>query len=362
MALNGRGERWEAAQRGEPRYSTGRPCPNGHVCERVTKTAVCVECNKARLRRWNQRNRDRVNAKWVAWHEANPSARAECGARWIAKNKHYIARISAARQRRVRRSTPQWADRDAIDRFYLNTPDGCQVDHVVPVTHPRVCGLHVVENLQYLPTHTNRTKGNWFVPGLPMIHTSTPWDDDGNLGRAYNDFMRRVSDEDWVIFKDHDCLPTTSRWHQQFAEAIAFLPNAGAIVAMTNRIASSWQRCGDQRSDDVAAHRRFGAARASTRTLLDVTDTRGWGGVMFAISKRAWKLVGGFAEGGLGCTDHSIHFRFRDAGLRSYMHEGIFVYHWRHNGEPDPTSRFPKVKDCPCRGPEKTPTERIALP
>ena len=193
------------------------------------------------------------------------------------------------------------------------------------------------------------------------LHAMIPWDNEANLGLAYNEAMRRLPDDDWAIFVDHDAMPTTGQWHRQFEEAARFLPDAGAIVAMTNRIAAPWQRTGDPVGNDYAAHRRHGAARAKLRTLLDITDTKGWGGVAFAVSKAAWRQVGGFADG-LGCVDHSLHFRLRDAGRRVWMHEGVYYYHWRHQGEPDPTSKFPKAVGCPCRGPETPPSVRIILP
>lgn len=192
----------------------------------------------------------------------------------------------------------------------------------------------------------------------------TPWDDDGNLGRAFNRAMELLpSDDDWAIFKDHDCLPTTGLWHRQFAEAIAFKPQAGAIVAMTNRIARAWQRCGDRDNNDIEWHRRFGAERAaSVRTLLDISDTHGFGGVFFAVKKRAWREIGGFAAG-LGCVDHSLHFGLQRTGRKVWLHEGIYVFHWRHYGEPDPTSAYPKAPNCPCMTrPRIEPTERELLP
>ena len=193
---------------------------------------------------------------------------------------------------------------------------------------------------------------------FPMI----PFREDKNLGRAYNDAMALLPDGAWAVMQDHDAMPTTPHWFRQFREAIEFLPDAGAIVAMTNRIASPWQRCGDPKINDIAWHRRFGAERASTRTLLDVTGTKGWGGVLFAVSRAAWASVGGFVEGGLGCTDHSLHFRLQKIGRKVWMHEGIYAYHWRHFGEPDPTSSAPKAANCPCRGAEQTPSHRIAIP
>lgn len=194
-----------------------------------------------------------------------------------------------------------------------------------------------------------------------MIYTHVPYRTDANLGLAYNQFMQLLAPDDWAIFQDHDAIPTTGQWFNQFAEVITFKPDAGAIVAMANRMASPWQRCGDPGSNDYALHRAFGKERAKVRTLLDITDTKGFGGVMFAVSAAVWREVGGFADG-LGCVDHSLHFKLQKAGRKVWMHEGIFVYHFRHQGEPDPTSAHPKAANCPCRGVETAPVARVTLP
>lgn len=193
-----------------------------------------------------------------------------------------------------------------------------------------------------------------------MIQTATPYDLDGNLGRAYNEFMDLLPDGAWAVFKDHDAMPTTGQWFRQIHEAISFQPEAGAFVAMTNRIASPWQQIGDRNNNDMAWHRRFGAERAKVRTLLDISETKGFGGVMFAVSKQAWREVGGFADG-LGCVDHSLHFGLQRVGRPVWLVEGLYLYHWRHQGEPDPTSIYPKAANCPCRGIEAQPHRRISL-
>lgn len=57
---------------------------------------------------------------------------------------------------------PKWADPVELKRIYDNCPDGYEVDHIVPLNHPQVCGLHVPANLQYLVASENRSKGNKF--------------------------------------------------------------------------------------------------------------------------------------------------------------------------------------------------------
>ena len=43
---------------------------------------------------------------------------------------------------------------------------GETVDHIVPLHHPLVCGLHVEHNLAVLPLRENLLKGNAWWPDM----------------------------------------------------------------------------------------------------------------------------------------------------------------------------------------------------
>lgn len=189
----------------------------------------------------------------------------------------------------------------------------------------------------------------------------TPFAADMNLGKAYNECMAILPDDAWACFMDHDMMLTTREWYRQLEEAIAFKPEAGAFVAMTNRIAAPWQRVGERESHDIKRHRDFGTERLKVRTLLDITDTKGWGGVLFALSKATWREVGGFVDG-MACVDHCMHFAIQKTGKRIYLVEGLFVYHWRRAFGDNIPANAPIAKNCPCRGHETLPTERVAIP
>ena len=67
---------------------------------------------------------------------------------------------TAKRRAAILQATPPWADEVAIKRFYLNKPEGYEVDHIVPLQGEIVSGLHILENLQYLTAAENRSKSN----------------------------------------------------------------------------------------------------------------------------------------------------------------------------------------------------------
>lgn len=58
-------------------------------------------------------------------------------------------------------ATPPWADMKEIRKVYEAAAEkGWTVGHIVPLNHPRVCGLHVHWNLQPEPAAVNFSKGN----------------------------------------------------------------------------------------------------------------------------------------------------------------------------------------------------------
>lgn len=203
-----------------------------------------------------------------------------------------------------------------------------------------------------------------------MIFVAMPYADDMDLGAAYNAVFELLPDDAWACLLDHDMAFTTGRWRIQLDEAIRAQPR-GTFTAMTNRMSARWQVAPEsaQARDDFALHRRVGQARLRVRTLLDVTDTQGWGGVLMLLSKRAWARAGGFASG-LLCVDHMMHYALKADGERVWCIEGLYVYHVRGTtgGPRLPGPEVPHARDrsgrgCPCRGvPHGEPSRRVRLP
>lgn len=59
--------REEARRQGLVRFYTGAPCRRGHVVERLTRSGICVECNRERalraMRKIRRLERKRADAR-----------------------------------------------------------------------------------------------------------------------------------------------------------------------------------------------------------------------------------------------------------------------------------------------------------
>lgn len=82
-------------------------------------------------------------------------------------NKNLIRAGNAKRRAALIQATRKYdyGDQEELDiiSFYEKTPEGYHVDHIVPLQHPLVCGLHCLANLQYLTAQENLSKGNKFI-------------------------------------------------------------------------------------------------------------------------------------------------------------------------------------------------------
>lgn len=163
-----------------------------------------------------------------------------------------------------------------------------------------------------------------------MILAMTPFREDKNLGRAYNEAMERLVPGDWAVLMDHDIMLTTLKWFEQIRQATEVYPD-GTFTGVTNRIWSPWQRNeeGARLPDDILQHRSLGERLLSKKTMRDVTEWRpGWGGMLMVVKQDTWAAVGGFRDG-MECVDHHFHQAVAESGRRLYCIEGLYVYHFR---------------------------------
>ena len=97
--------------------------------------------------------------------EEDPTYQSRISAKYRETSPVYPAKAAghaATRRSAKLKRTPPWADINAINFFYECRPEGCHVDHVIPLVGKNVSGFHVAENLQWLPAHKNLVKSNNF--------------------------------------------------------------------------------------------------------------------------------------------------------------------------------------------------------
>lgn len=126
-------------------------------------SAYCKVCTKAKMSEYYANNkvdiqRRREPVRKTEKYKTEASARSS---KWAKDNPSlHWNNTRSRRMAMVIRSFD--SERIAVNEFYINRPEGHHVDHIVPLKHPLVCGLHVVANLQYLTSSDNDSKGNKF--------------------------------------------------------------------------------------------------------------------------------------------------------------------------------------------------------
>lgn len=182
--------RAEAKATGAKYYFTGEPCKHGHVAPRKTK-GVCVDCMKAEWaanqekraayfaaynksaagqaakQRYYETNKELVKARATARPTEDKKRYRD---RWALENVVYTRALTKARRRKHRLATPKWlarADVLAIRHLYQiaitmskTTGTPYVVDHIIPLQHDEVCGLHVPWNLRVVTRAENAVKSN----------------------------------------------------------------------------------------------------------------------------------------------------------------------------------------------------------
>ena len=73
----------------------------------------------------------------------------------LSRTKEYKTHYATKHTMAKRKQVPPWADVEKIKQIYLNRPKGFHVDHIIPLQGKLVSGLHVENNLQYLPAKEN---------------------------------------------------------------------------------------------------------------------------------------------------------------------------------------------------------------
>lgn len=134
-----------------------------------------IEHKKLLQKQWYENNRENKQQYDRQYREENKENKQQYDRQWYVFNIDYkrqqqkqwrennpgLNRAKQARRRAAKlHRTPPWSETAAIKDFYANCPDGHHVDHIIPLQGETVSGLHVLQNLRYLPAKENLVKSN----------------------------------------------------------------------------------------------------------------------------------------------------------------------------------------------------------
>jgi hypothetical protein len=121
------------------KYYNGNECKHCKTTVKRVKKYDCLECH--------QRDALRRLKDYLQTPEGRASRKS--------RKRLYQAKKTSA--------YPAWADRQKITQIYEDARlTGMHVDHIIPLTHHLVCGLHNEFNLQLLSPGENLKKYNSF--------------------------------------------------------------------------------------------------------------------------------------------------------------------------------------------------------
>jgi len=133
--------------------------------------ALNPERARENRRRQNARHRklhpEQIRERRALYTKLYPERARESRARWSANNPKKDSEWQAKRRSAKLQAMPSWADKEKIAEIYKRAGElGHDVDHIVPLVSLKVCGLHVQDNLQTLPSAENQRKGNRWWPDM----------------------------------------------------------------------------------------------------------------------------------------------------------------------------------------------------
>lgn len=167
----------------------------------------------------------------------------------------------------------------------------------------------------------------------PNVHHITPGRSDKNFGKAINDIVKNLPDQDWICLRDIDTMPG---YHEKFfnqIEEIAAQNTHGLVSCFTNRLGLRYQVHNNQISNNTCwlHHREIAKQRYKQYGSEVQTTNQTIGGVLMLFPKQVWQAVGGFPEGGISVNNSFIDYHFsvavQKAKYKIGIAQGVYLIH-----------------------------------
>jgi len=135
------------------------------------KQSWCKVCDKARTATYTGAIKENRKQTRSAYYQNNRDSIKQYVSKWRKDNKGLCSSYTSRRRAALLKATPSWSvEEDNVKVYniaaYFTWASGgfvkFHVDHIIPLNHDKVCGLHVSNNLQVLSAAKNLSKSNQF--------------------------------------------------------------------------------------------------------------------------------------------------------------------------------------------------------
>lgn len=162
------------------------------------------------------------------------------------------------------------------------------------------------------------------------VHCIVPYDLEKNLGRAYNETMRDIPEDDWCCLCDQDILfLTTDSGHILHGYAERY-PESGILTCLTNRVStlSHMQLLNGVVSENSDIRQHIPIAQRQKQLLYTVLEIqKDISGFLMLISKKAWNKHKFSEDRKCLGVDTEYNRMIRAAGEKIYLMQGLYVFH-----------------------------------
>lgn len=181
--------------------------------------------------------------------------------------------------------------------------------------------------IEFLP-HLNQP-----VPNNIQVHHITPARADKNFGRAVNEAIQGLPDQDWICLRDIDTVPP---YHEEFIKQVEEIANSNSgfalIGCMTNRLGLKYQLVSGMFNEfDMKLHRAVAKGLSEKKSIKKLASGQTVGGLMMLFPKSIWAHIGKFPEGGISINNNFVDYHFSKAvtkvGGKLGIAEGIYLFH-----------------------------------
>ena len=161
----------------------------------------------------------------------------------------------------------------------------------------------------------------------------TPGRADLNFGKAINEMIEYLPDDDWICLRDIDTLPLHHRVFYKQCEDIANRGDFDLVSCMTNRLGLAHQLHGGKISNDfnIKNHLKIAHERYAKYGSTVEQSPSYIAGVLMLFSKKTWEDCGRFPEGGVQIKGSFIDYLFsrsvKHIGGKTGIAKGMYIFH-----------------------------------